>query len=247
MKPKPLVKVWCFSILSVSLGACCTYKITEHCILLFVQQTGVIIPEAAGQLCHLGIKVSFLSDIYLSDWCCSCSWEQSIIQGGHINQTAANTQVYTRGMLVHKQQTTHLLQRKLQFEAQNWNQFSLLVPLLLSEAAIWGRPTLLHVCMNSPHWQQLTIILPGHWPIRTGLLWLPAHTRALHFSPPTASAYSRYGDRDGRNDGKMKQEREVERRNETHNETQMGKPADLIPALKRNCGKWQWVQGKLDS
>lgn len=66
---------------------------------------------------------------------------------------------------------------------------------------IWGRPRRLPV--YSPHWQQLPIILPGHWPIRTGLPWLPAHTLALAlFSPPTASAYSWRGGRYRRDDSK---------------------------------------------
>lgn len=56
-------------------------------------------------------------------------------------------------------------------------------------SGIWRAHLGPSVCMNSPHWQQLTIIQPGHWPIRTGLPWLPAHTRALtsHLQqrPPT--------------------------------------------------------------
>lgn len=55
--------------------------------------------------------------------------------------------------------------------------------------------------MNSPHWQQLTIILPDHWPIRTRLPWMPARTRALasHLRqcPPT---HGMEGERDGRNE-----------------------------------------------
>lgn len=54
---------------------------------------------------------------------------------------------------------------------------------------IWDHPVLLPVCMSSPHWQQLPIILPAHRPISAMLPWLRAHIRApvshLWWCPPT--------------------------------------------------------------
>lgn len=74
--------------------------------------------------------------------------------------------------------------------------------------------------MNSPHWQQLPIILPGHWPIRTRLPWLLAHSRSLtshlRWCPPTHGMEKRYRGSDGKMKGKRR-----EGRNETGTNSQI--------------------------
>lgn len=124
------------------------------------------------------------------------------------------------------------------FQGSNWKRreyFPLLV-LLMAAGPIWGRLNLLHVCKSSPHWQQLTIIQPDHWPIRTGLPWLPEHTRALTSHLPTVPAYSRHGEKDGRNGEKTN--REIERDGKKKWKKRLTSRMRCNSCVK-GCSKWR--------